>query len=267
MIRFAIHGAMGRMGQTVAKLTETFAQFHLEKVFERSDHPDLGKDYFSILKIKKEYEIPIETISQEKLVSLQGIIDFSSPTACVNLIKLCAQKGIPVVTGTTGLSESDFGEIREASQKIPIVQSANMSLGVNLLFALTQKAAQVLKNQGFDAEVVEIHHSKKKDAPSGTAKTLEKILSEEMQIPAHLIIYGRQGVTGERQRELGVFAIRGGDVVGEHTVYFFGHGERLELKHLATSREIFARGAFIALAFLQDKKSGLYSMLDVLGLS
>ena len=141
-----------------------------------------------------------------------------------------------------------------------------MSIGVNLLFALTKMAAKALNNRNFQAEMMEIHHGKKKDAPSGTARTLEKILLESMSLNPE-VTYGRSGMVGERKpKELGVFALRGGDVVGDHTVYFLGDGERIELKHQALNRDVFAKGALEAALFLADKPSGMYSMAEVLNI-
>ncbi|MCS6984500.1 MAG: 4-hydroxy-tetrahydrodipicolinate reductase [Leptospiraceae bacterium] len=267
MIRLAIHGALGRMGQTVAHLAVSSQDFLLTAALEREDHPELGQNYYSLIGMKLPQELPIEKTSLAALEKADGVIDFSSPQGALQLAQLCAHLGLPLVSGTTGFREEEYQEFLKVSEKIPLLYSTNMSLGVNLLFALTKMAARLLKDKNFDAELMEIHHGKKKDAPSGTAKTLEAILRQEMSLPSHLVVYGRQGLVGERRREeLGVLSIRGGDVVGEHTVYFLGHGERLELKHLATSREIFARGALMAIKYLRGKNPGLYTMQHVLGI-
>jgi len=194
-----------------------------------------------------------------------AVIDFSSPAATAEVARLCAEHKKALVIGTTG--HSDTFEIKKNAEQIPIVWTSNFSTGVNTLFWLTRKAAEIL-GPDFDLEVVEMHHRLKKDAPSGTAKTLAEILADVRQLQlAQAARHGRAGLVGERTPgEIGVHSIRGGDVVGDHTVIFANVGERLELTHKASSRDTFANGALRAAQWLVQQKPGLYNMQDVLGL-
>jgi 4-hydroxy-tetrahydrodipicolinate reductase len=195
------------------------------------------------------------------------VIDFSHPNASAALSRACRAAKKPAVIGTTGHSKEERTAIEELAQSVPVVLSPNFSVGVNALFWLTRKAAQMLGDD-FDLEVTEMHHRLKKDAPSGTAKKLAEILCEVRGLDyANNVRHGREGLVGERPaNEIGVHSIRGGDVVGDHTVTFAGAGERLELLHKAASRETFALGALRAARWVVGKSPGLYSMEDVLGL-
>ncbi len=194
-------------------------------------------------------------------------IDFSFHEATPAVAALCAARGKALVIGTTGHIEGEKSAIRAQASRIPIVWSANYSTGVNTLFWLTRKAAEIL-GPGFDLEVVEMHHRLKKDAPSGTATTLAEILADvRHQQLKDVVRHGRQGLTGERTAaEIGMHALRGGDVVGDHTVIFATNGERVELTHKASSREVLANGALRAAKWVVGKPPGLYDMQDVLGL-
>jgi 4-hydroxy-tetrahydrodipicolinate reductase len=196
------------------------------------------------------------------------VIDFSFHSVTPGIAALCAQHRKPIVIGTTGHSDVERAEILKFQGQIPIVLSANYSTGVNTLFWLTRKAAEIL-GPGFDIEVIEMHHRMKKDAPSGTAATLAQILAEARQQQLQQVLrHGRSGITGERTtEEIGMHSLRGGDVVGDHTVIFAGKGERLELTHKASSRETFAHGALRAAEWVTKQKPRLYDMLDVLGLT
>lgn len=194
------------------------------------------------------------------------IIDFSSHAATRDVIARAVALRKPLVIGTTGHPAEEKAQLRQLAAGIPCVWSGNYSVGVNLLFALTQQAARVL-DSGYDAEVVEMHHRFKKDAPSGTAARLLEIILEERKLNASALRHGREGITGERTaQEVGIHSLRGGDVVGDHTVMFAALGERLELTHKASDRGIFARGAIRAAAWLQGRPAGIYDMQDVLGL-
>ena len=195
------------------------------------------------------------------------LIEFSAHTATPGFAALCAEHKKPMVIGTTGLSEAERAKIVKCAEQIPIVLSANYSTGVNTLFWLTRKAAGIL-GPAFDLEVVEMHHRMKKDAPSGTAKSLAEILADVRKLQLDKVArHGRQGITGERTaEEIGIHALRGGDVVGDHTVIFATAGERLELTHRATSRDTLAMGALRAAQWVVNQKPGLYDMQDVLGL-
>lgn len=195
------------------------------------------------------------------------VIDFSSHQATAAIAQVCAEHRKAMVIGTTGHSNEDRSQITGLSSQIPMVLSSNFSTGVNTLFWLTRKAAEIL-GPDFDLEIVEMHHRLKRDAPSGTARTLAEILAQvRKQQLEHVVRHGREGIVGERSSsEIGMHAVRGGDVVGDHTVIFAGLGERVELSHKASSRETFANGALRAALWVANRKPGLYDMQDVLGL-
>lgn len=194
------------------------------------------------------------------------VIDFSFHAATAEIIRLCATHGKALVVGTTGHPAEEKKHLLAEAAKIRCVWSGNYSVGVNLLFALTRRAASILGSD-YDAEVVEMHHRFKKDAPSGTAARLLEIILEERKLTAEALRHGREGITGERtSTEVGIHALRGGDVVGDHTVMFAALGERIELTHKASDRGIFARGAIRAAQWVIDRPVGVYDMQDVLGL-
>jgi 4-hydroxy-tetrahydrodipicolinate reductase len=195
------------------------------------------------------------------------VIDFSSPQTTAGLIELAVRHGKPLVIGTTGHGAAEKTALRSAAGRVPCVWAGNFSVGVNLLFALTRRAVQVL-GPGYDAEIVEMHHRLKKDAPSGTAARLLEIVLAERGTGPEAARHGREGLTGERTAtEVGVHALRGGDVVGDHTVILAGPGERIELSHRASDRGIFAGGALRAAAWVVNQPPGVYDMQDVLGLA
>jgi 4-hydroxy-tetrahydrodipicolinate reductase len=204
-----------------------------------------------------------------KAVMGQGdvVIDFSSHDATAGVADLCAAHNKALVIGTTGHTDAEKTKIKSSISKIPVVWSANYSTGVNTLFWLTRRAAEIL-GPGFDLEVVEMHHRMKKDAPSGTAATLAEILATVRKQQLNDVVrHGREGIVGARtDAEIGMHALRGGDVVGDHTVIFAANGERLELTHKASSRDTFANGALRAAQWIVRQKPGLYDMQDVLGL-
>jgi 4-hydroxy-tetrahydrodipicolinate reductase len=194
------------------------------------------------------------------------IIDFSSHRATKALLELALAHKKPIVIGTTGHSVEEKTRLLGLAQQVPCVWAGNFSIGVNLLFALTRRASAILGSD-YDIEVVEMHHRFKKDAPSGTAARLLEIIMEERKLTAAALRHGREGITGERTpTEIGIHALRGGDVVGDHTVMFAAMGERLELTHKASDRGVFARGSLRAAQWLVGRKAGLYDMQDVLGL-
>jgi 4-hydroxy-tetrahydrodipicolinate reductase len=203
----------------------------------------------------------------KEIADCDVVIDFSHPNSSAELSRACRDGKKPAVIGTTGHSREERASIEALAQSVPVVLSPNFSVGVNALFWLTRKAAEML-GENFDLEIAETHHRLKKDAPSGTAKKLAEILCEVRDLDyAKNVRHGREGLVGERlANEIGVHSIRGGDVVGDHTVTFAGAGERLELSHKAASRETFALGALRAARWIVNKPPGLYSMEDVLGL-
>ncbi|HVU35467.1 MAG TPA: 4-hydroxy-tetrahydrodipicolinate reductase [Opitutaceae bacterium] len=200
------------------------------------------------------------------IAKVDVIVDFSSHAATKDLLELAIAQRKPIVIGTTGHSAEEKARLLALAAKVPCVWAGNFSVGVNLLFALTRRATAVL-GEDYDAEVVEMHHRFKKDAPSGTAARLLEIILEEKKLGAEALRHGRQGITGERKpTEVGIHALRGGDVVGDHTVIFAALGERVELSHKASDRAIFARGALRAAQWVVNQAPGVYDMQEVLGL-
>lgn len=255
MLRIVVTGVAGRMGAEVLRIVreDPDARFVAGTVRARGPAAELGS----------RLSVPVDD-SLEVAIGrgADAVIDFTSPAAAVSHAKTCAGSGTPLVTGTTGLEPEDHRAIEEAARSIPIVLSPNMSVGMNLLFRLVAEAAEALPD--FDAEIVEIHHSQKKDAPSGSALRLARAIAEGRGGEGELV-HGRQGQVGERPAgPIGMHAVRGGDVAGDHTVFFFGTGERLELTHRASSRAAFAAGALRAARWVVGKAPGLYSMQDVL---
>ncbi len=243
MTNLIITGARGRMGQTLLTCASRIPDLNVV------GEVDLGDD--------------IRTLIDRTDV----VIDFSFHNATLGTAQLCAAHGKALVIGTTGHQEVEKQAIIELTKQVPTVWASNYSTGVNTLFWLTRKAAEIL-GPSFDLEVVEMHHRLKKDAPSGTATTLAEILAEVRKAQlAEVIRHGRHGIVGERtDEEIGMHSLRGGDVVGDHTVVFAANGERVELTHKASSRETFANGALRAAQWLKGRPAGLYSMQDVLGL-
>jgi len=237
-------GAKGRMGQAILALARKDKGFHIVGEVDKGD--DLGGLF-------------------EKA---DVVVDFSHRSAMEAVLeKACAAK-VAYVCGTTGQTDTDLKLIQAASKKVPLIHSPNFSVGVNLLFYLTEQAAKALP-EGYDPEVIEIHHRLKKDAPSGTAKRLLEIIAQARGAKVDQVTrHGRSGEPGERTgSEIGVHAVRGGDVVGDHTVLLAGEGERIELVHRASSRDVFAQGALRAAKWLVGKPARAYQMVDVLGLS
>ncbi len=262
-MRIAICGIAGRMGRAI--LSVAVEKGHtLSQALDAEQCPLLGQDAGSM--ISKKLDVEIESLKNATL-NADVVIDFSAPPATEILLQKALERKIPVVIGTTGFSDTQKEKIQHAAGTIPIVFSPNMSVGVNLLFKLTQLAASVLQD-GYDVEIFEAHHRLKKDSPSGTAKKLIDIVMETRKdLHAAKLMHGREGIIGQRSNnEIGVMVMRGGDIVGEHTVYFIANGERVELTHRATSRDNFARGAVMAAEFVANKRDGLYTMFDVLGL-
>ncbi|NPA57792.1 MAG: 4-hydroxy-tetrahydrodipicolinate reductase [Aquificae bacterium] len=267
MVKVVISGIMGRMGRKIAQLSHNDKDV---QVVGGVESPDCAHFHSSVGEvIGADLDAPIVSDLAQIIDRADVIIDFAGNTeAVLGHVRLAAadRNKKAVVIGTTGFTEDQIRELEELAKEIPIVFAPNMSIGVNLLFKLVQEAAKVLKDKGYDIEIVEMHHRYKKDAPSGTAVKLVDILKKETGIQK--VVYGRSGnyEEGRPSDEIGVFALRGGDVVGEHTVIFAGLGERIELSHRAGSRDIFAKGAVEAAKWVKDKPAGLYDMMDVLGL-
>ena len=265
MIRTIVSGANGKMGRRICALMEQDSDLELVGAIESKNSSEIGSDIGVVCGIgKKDIEIKheLDGITDDGEV----VIEFSNPEATLNHIRIAAEKEKAMVIGTTGLTDEQIEDIRKMSVRIPIVLAPNMSLGVNILFKLVEDVAKLL-GEDYDIEIVEMHHRFKKDAPSGTALKLAehaaKGIGEEL---SEVAVYGREGLIGERKKkEIGVMSLRGGDVVGDHTVVFAGLGERLELTHKATSRDTFALGALRAAKWVIDKLPGFYNMQDVLG--
>jgi 4-hydroxy-tetrahydrodipicolinate reductase len=263
-MRVAILGAAGKMGRMLGQAAVE-GGCSVVAAIEQPSSPALGQDFGTVAGLSHLGVAIASDLGAAK--GADAAIDFSAPNATAQSVAKLAELGCAVVIGTTGLAEAHKRAIAEAARTIAIVQSANMSLGVNVLLGLLEKAAAALGPE-YDVEIVELHHRLKKDAPSGTAlmmgEQLAKTLGRDLDKVRKT---GRDGQVGARSREeIGVLAVRGGDIVGEHTAYFCGIGERLELTHRASSRETFARGAIRAAKWLKGRPSGLYSMRDVLGL-
>jgi len=267
MVNVVISGIMGRMGRKIAQISYQDPDVQIAGGIESPDcvhfHENVGEV------IGEKLDAPIFSDLAKLIEKADVVIDFAGNTeAVLSHLRLIAadKRKIGMVIGTTGFTQDQLKEIKELSREVPVVLAPNMSIGVNLLFKLVQEAARALKGKGYDIEVVEMHHRFKKDAPSGTAVKIVDILKEETGIKN--VIYGREGIyeNGRPSDEIAVFALRGGDVVGEHTVIFAGMGERIELTHKAGSRDIFAKGAVEAAKWIKDKPPGLYDMMDVLDL-
>jgi len=266
MIKLVAAGASGRMGRTILQLASQDKSFEIVGGLEQRGHAVLGRDLGPII----GRDLMGVKVTQDVVSALKDadvLIDFSHFSALSENLRAAVKTHTACVIGTTGIPQTLLRQIQVASRKIPIVQSPNMSVGVNLLFSLAAIAGKVL-DESYDLEITEVHHRMKKDAPSGTAlKLLEILLAARGRDMKKDVTYGREGETGAREKgKIGVFALRGGDVIGDHTVSFFGDGERVELVHKASSREAFARGALLAAKFLAKKKQGLYHMQQVLGM-
>jgi 4-hydroxy-tetrahydrodipicolinate reductase len=261
-----ITGAAGRMGREIASAALADPTCVIAGCAEYAAHPAIGRDYGVTAGLNVSGVVLRDSLAPLP-VDKSVIIDFTSPQASLSFLDAVEGKPARFVIGTTGFDDAGIGRIRAVSKKIPIVFSPNMSLGVNLLFVLTELVATKL-GETFDIEIVEAHHRQKKDSPSGTARRLGEIAAASIGTTyADAVKDGRSGMTGERtKKEIGMHAVRGGDIVGDHTVLFAGQGERLELRHVAHSRATFARGAVIAAKWLVSQKPGLYTMRDVLGL-
>ena len=268
--RIVIIGAAGRMGRAITSCIsrEVVENLSLTGAVDQSTSPHQGQDMGQLAGVP-EMSVALSSDLPASLGLGDVIIDFSFHAGIENRAKLIAEAGKCWVIGTTGLTEEEKASVAEAAKTIPVILAANMSLGVNLLADLVKQAAASLKGRGYDIEVIEHHHRKKLDAPSGTALFLGEAAAEgaEWNI-ADVAVDGRTGIQpGERpEAEIGFHAVRGGDVVGDHDVIFAAEGELLKLSHRATSRDTFAIGALQATAWIHGKGPGLYSMRDVLGL-
>lgn len=265
MTRVALHGASGRMGQAIARVLHERSSRDggapvLAQAFTGPSDPAIGTDVGAHAQIGS-LGVALEALER---IEADVVIDFSAPDAT----RAIAQREdvSALVSGTTGLTDDDFAALDALAERAPVLWAPNMSVGVNVLFHLAEEAARILGDR-YDAEIVEMHHRHKVDAPSGTAKRLAERVAKGKSLGSEAFVYGREGQVGPRGTEIGVMTLRGGGVVGEHSLYLTDDGERLELTHRALDRAIFARGAVDAAAWIVSQPPGRYGMADMLGLT
>ncbi len=261
----AIAGASGRMGQMLVDAVRAADDCHLTAALDRADSPAIGQDAGAFggqttgVQISPDLEAGL---SQSKF-----LIDFTRPEGTMAHLAVCRRLGVAMVIGTTGFSDAQKAEIAEAAKHIPIMLAPNMSVGVNVTLKLLELAAKAMAT-GYDIEIIEAHHRHKVDAPSGTALKMGEVIAQAQgRTLADCAVYTREGITGERDpSSIGFATIRGGDIVGDHTVLFAGTGERIEISHKSSSRATYAQGSLRAVRFLAGKQNGMFDMFDVLGL-
>ncbi|MCH9807086.1 MAG: 4-hydroxy-tetrahydrodipicolinate reductase [Alphaproteobacteria bacterium] len=265
-IKIAVMGASGRMGRALLRAVLESPNASLCGGTEQACSKAIGSD-LGVLAGREAIGIALSADAETVIAQADAILDFTAPAATIRFCEIAAQNNTAHIIGTTGFETSHQAAIEAAATKIPIVKAGNMSLGVNLLTALTEKVAKAL-DIDFDIEIVEMHHRHKVDAPSGTALMLAQAASQGRDVSLEdKAVRTRDGITGERRAgDIGIQALRGGSVIGDHSVIFAGNGERITLAHHAEDRAIFARGAAKAALWARDKQPGLYSMIDVLGL-
>lgn len=266
MIKLTICGAAGRMGSRIIALSKEYADLKLIGAIESKISPKIGLDAGLVAGIG---QLGVEITSDlEKIIKdTDVVVNFTYPEATLEHLEIVKKSKKPIVIGTTGFSNEQLLAIQKISEEIPIVLSPNMSIGVNLLFKILKDVAKILGDD-YDVEIIEAHHRMKKDAPSGTAIKMAKVIAEALgRNFDEVAVYARKGIIGERTKEeIGIQTVRAGDIVGEHTVIFGGLGERIEITHKASSRDTFAKGALKAAIWLYGKPAGFYSMGDVLGI-
>lgn len=266
MVRAAVAGIAGRMGSRIAQLVQETPNIELVGGFERADHPKVGRDLAEAVG-GSPTGISMASSIVDVLGKADVIIDFTSASVSLGHLKEAAARKVPMVIGSTGFSAEQLGRVAELTKGVACVLAPNMSMGVNVLFKVVADMARLL-GEGFDVEIVEAHHRFKKDSPSGTAVKLAQVMAEALDRDLDKVgVYARHGLIGERtSQEIGIQTLRGGDIVGEHTVLFAGLGERIEITHRAHSRDNFARGAIRAATWVVAQSPGLYDMQHVLGI-
>jgi len=264
-MKLAIAGASGRMGRMLIEAALAQPDMEIAAALDRNDAPAHGADCGEFLGRATGIRVSSDTAA---LRAADTLIDFTRPEATLEYLRACSASGVNMVIGTTGFDEAGKQAIRAASERIAIVFAPNMSVGVNATFKLLELAARVLAD-GYDVEIIEAHHRHKVDAPSGTALKMGDVIAGATgRTLADIAVYAREGHTGERKAgTIGFATVRGGDIVGDHTVMFAGTGERIEITHRATSRMTYAIGSMRAARFLEGRRSGLFDMFDVLGLN
>ncbi|MEO5737741.1 MAG: 4-hydroxy-tetrahydrodipicolinate reductase [Variovorax sp.] len=265
MRRIAIAGASGRMGRMLIEAVRAADGCELAGALDVAGSPALGTDAGAFL--GSDTGVPITADLREGLKNAQVLIDFTRPEGTLAHLALCRELGVQAVIGTTGFSDAQKAEVAGFARDIAIMMAPNMSVGVNVTFKLLEMAAKALST-GYDIEIIEAHHRHKVDAPSGTALKMGEVIADALgRDLKDCAVYAREGITGERDPStIGFAAIRGGDIVGDHTVLFAGIGERIEITHKSSSRATYAQGSLRAARFLAGQKSGLFDMFDVLGL-
>jgi 4-hydroxy-tetrahydrodipicolinate reductase len=262
--RIAIHGAAGRMGRAVIQAALAMDGIKLVAAIDRKDNPELGEDVASVVG-QAPIGVSVGYVIDPADEPFEVLVDFTQPEATLSALELCTRHKKAMVIGTTGFTPAQRRRIEEAARDIPICTAANFSIGVNVVLSLLGDAARLL-GEAYDVEIVEAHHKHKADAPSGTALAMGEEVAQALgRNLKDVAVYGREGQTGARSRQaIGFATVRGGDVIGDHTVMFLGDGERVEVSHKATSRLNFAQGALRAAAWVAGRKPGLYTMQDVL---
>ncbi|WP_332744532.1 4-hydroxy-tetrahydrodipicolinate reductase [Hydrogenophaga sp.] len=263
--RVCVAGASGRMGQMLVEAVRNSGDCQLTGALDIATSPMLGQDAAGFA--GQASGVLITADLAQGLGGSQALIDFTRPEGTLAHLRECAKHGVNAVIGTTGFSDEQKAEIAEAAKAIAIVMAPNMSVGVNVTLKLLEMAAKALAT-GYDIEIIEAHHRHKVDAPSGTALKMGEVIADALgRDLKECAVYAREGVTGERDpSSIGFATIRGGDIVGDHTVLFAGTGERIEITHKSSSRVTYAQGSLRAVRFLAGKPAGLYDMFDVLGL-
>jgi 4-hydroxy-tetrahydrodipicolinate reductase len=264
-IRYAIAGSSGRMGRTLIEAVQQDPDATLAAALEHASSPLLGKDAGEL--VGAPCGVRITSDLDAALAAADCLIDFTRPEGTLLHLEACRRHRVSLVIGTTGFSAQGKFAIEEAAREIPVVFAPNMAVGVNAVFRLLDVAARIL-NEGYDVEVIEAHHRHKVDAPSGTALRMGEVVAKALARDlSDCAVYGREGHTGERPAtQIGFSTIRGGDIVGDHTVLFAGAGERIEITHKSASRMPYALGALRAGRFMKGRHNGLFDMQDVLGL-
>ena len=264
-LAIAIAGVSGRMGRMLVEAVQQSPDAHLAGALDVAGSPAIGLDATAFTGIASGVKITDDL--REGLKNAKYLIDFTRPEGTLAHLKVCRELGVKLIIGTTGFSEAQKAEIEDAARDIAIVMAPNMAVGVNVVFKLLAQAAKAL-NEGYDIEIIEAHHRHKVDAPSGTALKMGEVVADALgRDLKDCAVYGREGVTGERDPStIGFATVRGGDIVGDHTVLFAGMGERIEITHKSSSRVHYAQGSLRAARFLSRQPHGLFGMDDVLGL-
>ena len=265
-LRVAVAGASGRMGRMLIEAIRESGDCTLVGALDVPASPGIGSDATAFLGVASG--VPITADLEQGLANAQVLIDFTRPEGTLAHLAVCARLGVQAVVGTTGFSDAQKSEMAAYAERTAIVMAPNMSVGVNVTLKLLDMAARALAT-GYDIEVIEAHHRHKVDAPSGTALKMGEVLAHALgRDLKDCAVYAREGVTGERDpSSIGFATIRGGDIVGDHTVLFAGTGERIEITHKSSSRATYAQGSLRAVRFLRGRKAGLFDMFDVLGLN